>query len=285
VAGVVLAAGVAVAQPDGSARAAEAPNSNVNRVAIARMAIGIDQALRQVSRPSPLSLFGPAQTTRGYRIPGIGIFFVAPARVFPSLPMATRPPEHPATEQPPARVARPQTAARSRARVAANTRTPSTRPIDDRERALREVEEQARLMNEAALRMHREVEQLFDSVMKGASGRTRGPVPQVHMLPPMPPWLERWDETPQDTRTPGQVLDDVRAALGRVLAEARPLDLKSDESFVVTVDFFDDVALDLTARPAATLVVRVKAGQLDPDRKEPLSPAEIQERVEYTEFE
>jgi hypothetical protein len=101
----------------------------------------------------------------------------------------------------------------------------------------------------------------------------------------MPPWIEWWGETPPESRTPGQVLDDVREALGQVLVAAEPLDLKADESLVVTVDFFEDVALDLSARPTATLIARIKVGELETARRNPLTRAEIEKRVEYTEFE
>jgi hypothetical protein len=161
---------------------------------------------------------------------------------------------------------------------------------DEDVRALQEVEEQMRLMSEAARRMHgeadREAEQLFEALRKGAAGAGDGALPdQLLVLPPMPPWFEWWGDLPDDTRTPAQALDEVRDTLGRVLVKAEPFDLAPEESIVVTVDFFDDVALDLSAHPTATLIARIKAGSLDPARQTPLTRAEIEKRVEYTEFE
>jgi hypothetical protein len=253
---------------------------------IESLADSVDGVMRLVSRPSPVNLFGPAQMTRGYRIPGMGVVLVVPARSLPGRPGpgATATQSHPGP-------GRPALAARGGSRGLTET---------EDERALRAFEELVRMMQASTIRSQQEAERNFEQfqqrMMRDASSQTppnggaQQPPPTgtgqdgtLLFFPPTPPWAQFFEETPE-TRTPRQVLDDVRGALVDVLPAKAPGFLAEDEWIVVTVDFFEDDVLDFVARPASTLVARVRARDVVARRSGTLSVEDFRKRIEYSEI-
>jgi hypothetical protein len=268
---------------------------------IERAAVFIDEAVRQTSRPSPLGLFEAAQMTRGYRIPGVGVVFVVPSRSLPS-PRTKRWRERELEAQqaaakalrpaaPPARQAASQALPGGTVGGPAGTSVVTGGSMllhgenlspADQERAVRAFEEQIRLFHENSIRDHLQTEKAFEEMMRrfDPDGQQRG-----QLLAPPLPWDSPFEEPPE-TRTPRQVLDDVRQGLAQALAQAAtaPSFLANDESLVVTVDFFDDDVVDFEARPVSTLVARVNSKDVAALRAQTLSFDDFQKRIEYSEI-
>jgi hypothetical protein len=283
----------------GSMLAAQEGSVDVRRE-IDRLAYQIDESMRQVCRPSPLNLFGPTQLVRGYRIPGMGVVFVVPPRSLPSARLAR------ARDTQTGRAAQPAVAAAAldrRARAVPPPPPAARRAVggarvsnaDQAEQALRAFEEQVRTMDEAAARMHQGVQQAMAEMMREVQQSNAGAgQPQTaadaadDALPPLlllPPWSQSWGvDVPADTRSAREVLDAVRDAVSRALASGAFVGLASDESLVVTVEFYADDTLDLAARPTTTLVARVKARDVEAHRRGTLPAEELLRRVETSEF-
>jgi hypothetical protein len=284
----------------GSMLAAQEGPADVRRE-IDRLAYQIDESMRQVCRPSPLNLFGPTQLVRGYRIPGMGVVFVVPPRSLPSARLA--------------RARDTQTGRAAQTAAAAPALERRTRPVppppppggrraiggarashaDQAELALRAFEEQVRTMDEAAARMHQGVQQAMAEMMREVQQSNAGASrPQTTAdaadegFPPLlllPPWSQSWGvEFPADTRSAREVLDAVRDAVSRALASGAFVGLASDESLVVTVEFYADDTLDLAARPTTTLVTRLHARDVEAHQRGTLPAEELLRRVETSEF-
>ncbi len=247
------------------------------RLAIETLAQNLDDAVRQVCRPSPANLFGPVQMTRGYRIPGVGVVFIVPPRTFA-----------------PVRVVRlrdgrlpPEPAAKAVPRSVRTIQRVPRRQETQEERELRAFQEQIKTWNDAALRMHQEAEQQFERMVREAMPNG-APVPSVSRapVPAQPPWAEWWSsEEPSDTRSPREILDDVRQTLARALLTSAPLGLRDGESCVVSVEFVPSDAFDLNVRPATTLVARVSAQDLEALRKGGQPLEALVKRIDFHEFE
>lgn len=256
------------------------------RLAIEALAQNLDDAVRLVCRPSPANLFGPVQMTRGYRIPGVGVVFVVPPRTLSPVRIVRlrdRRQPHAAGATGPGPQAAPAPQAVRRAPQKA---TPTKESQE--ERNLRAFEEQMRTMNATALRMHQEAEEMFEQMLRDAAPPTAtgGPRLPPAPVPAQPPWAEWWSsEELSDTRTPRQIVDDVRQTLGRVLLGSAPLGLREGESCVVSVEFVANDAFDFNPRPATTLVARLTARDLEALREGDAPTEELLKRIEFHEFE
>jgi hypothetical protein len=270
---------------------------------IERTAVFLDEAVHQTSRPSPLGLFEPSQMTRGYRIPGVGVVFVTPSRSLPS-PRTVRWRERAlaaARRQGNAAAPAPATAA-SQPRSGQGGAAPAGQNVitrgrfefrgdglseAEKERVLKSLEEQARMLQENSQRDYQEAERQLQQMMRSTAPGV-GPAEVENgtlLLPPMPPWNQAlFGEEAPDTRTAQQVLDDVRQALAQALAANPPSFLAAEESLIVTVDFFDDDVLDFVARPVSTLVARVQAKDVAACRAGSLSFEDFKKRIEYSEI-
>jgi hypothetical protein len=113
------------------------------------------------------------------------------------------------------------------------------------------------------------------------------PSPAKAPLPPAPPW-KFWFETgtPEEKRSPETVIADVRGAVVDALAAGgvRLAGLAGDERVTVTVDFVPGGIFAAQARPERTLVVSVRAKDVDARARGSLSPEELRKRVEVTEY-
>jgi hypothetical protein len=205
---------------------------------IADLARALDQAVRSVSRPSATSVFGPAQATRGYRVPGVGVLFVVPPRRLPR--------EVP--QQPGRLTSRP------------GPHSAGT-PDPEMERALRAYEEQALAMHEAAAQSQREAEQVLTQMVRVMEGDAAGRA--VMPAFPPPPWLE-WvsQDYGRDSRPPEDVIADVRRGIIEVLGSRVPEALDEEEGIITVVEFHSDEIVHPEAPAAHTLTIQVSGKDL-----------------------
>jgi hypothetical protein len=82
------------------------------------------------------------------------------------------------------------------------------------------------------------------------------------------------------------VIADVRGAVVDALATGgvRPAGLVGDERVTVTVDFVPGGIFAAQARPERTLVVSVRAKDVDARARGAITPEELRKRVEVTEY-
>jgi hypothetical protein len=81
------------------------------------------------------------------------------------------------------------------------------------------------------------------------------------------------------------VVLEVRSAVTDVLESHGPtLRLRPDEFVVVVTDFLPRSAFATRTRPARTLVVRVRKGELEDRAAGKLASDELRRRIEYSEY-
>lgn len=245
----------------------------------------LDRAVRKVSRPSAAPILGGAEACRGYHIGGYGALFVLAPRALPLRQRSAHesPPQLPVLLSPPTqRVDNPS--AREdllalEAQVAALQRAAET----TREEAELALEETSR-------ELHRRLvsstlgEQPPLIPIPSAPGATA--VQSGHPPPPVPPWRFWFDrEEQEEPRSPEIVLKDVRSAVTDVLeSHGPPLRLSPEEFVVVVVDFLPRSAFATRTRPARTLVVRVRKGELEDRAAGKLASDELRRRIQYSEY-
>jgi hypothetical protein len=102
----------------------------------------------------------------------------------------------------------------------------------------------------------------------------------------VPPWRFWFDsEEQEEPRSPEIVVNDVRSAVTDVLENhGPPLRLRPEEFVVVVVDFLPRSAFATRTRPARTLVVRVRKGELEERAAGRLASDELRRRIEYSEY-
>jgi hypothetical protein len=103
------------------------------------------------------------------------------------------------------------------------------------------------------------------------------------VLPSWPLWIDPFDDPTPD---PESVIRGVRDAVVSVLESqgARLRVLAPEETIAVAIDFVPATRMGARARPARTLMVRVKKADVDQRAAGALSPAEFRKRVELVEY-
>ena len=160
-----------------------------------------------------------------------------------------------------------------------------------REQEVRTMEEQAEALQRQTERERQKAEHDLEEFTQEiqirlgpppAPSPPSGPVP-----PPLPPPWRFWFESegPEDTRGPGTVISDVRAAVTNALEGQGPSlrIVRPEESLVVAVDFVPGSPF-VMAHPLRTLVVRVRKKELDDRAAGKIPPEELHRRIEYVEY-
>jgi hypothetical protein len=249
--------------------------------------IALDRAVAEVSQPSVHFVLGGRETTRAYRLKGVGAFFVLPPR---ALPRGERDRLLVFDRRAPGRGA-PQKLSK------------------EQERELRAVQMQVEAMQRDADAMQQEAERALETVERNVRIRLVGPSapqppeapeapapaeapmsPDLLQPPPPPPW-HFWfgtAESPDDRRSPERVIADVQGAVTAAL-EAQGASLRtvpSDESILVAVDFLPSHGFDLDEPPRAerSLIVKVKKRDLSERSSGKISAEEFRHRIEYTQY-
>jgi hypothetical protein len=242
----------------------------------------LDAAVGEVSQPSVHFVLGGREAARGYRVKGVGAFFVLPPRALPT---------------------------RDRGRVFFFDRQGPPgmgRGLSlDAEQEFRAMQAQVESMQREAEAMQREAERGLESVERNLRIRLEAPrppsaptapappAPSMRPTPPdtlpPPPW-RFWFGTTEtsDERTPERIIDDVQdavtAALEQVGAGLRTL--SDDESVLVAVDFLPHRGFDIDG-PVGTvrsLIVKVKKRDLRDRAAGKLSAEDLRKRIEYTRY-
>jgi hypothetical protein len=243
----------------------------------------LDRAVRKVSRPSAAPIMGGAEACRGYHLAGYGALFVLAPR---ALPLRHRS-AHESLPQPPVLLAPPSASDKTsvredllalEAQVAAQQRAAET----TREEAELALEELHRRLVSSTLGEPAPPPLLVPVPAASGVAAAEG----VHPPPPVPPWRFWFDSQEQEEpRTPEVVVNDVRSAVTDVLeSHGPPLRLNPQEFVVVVVDFLPRSAFATRTRPARTLVVRVRKGELEDRAAGKLASDELRRRIEYSEY-
>jgi len=276
-----------------SAQEAASPRADLERFEWA-----LDRAVRKVSRPSAAPILGGAETCRGYHINGYGALFVLAPRALPVRPRtAHESPPQPGLAAPPQAPIDPAPPSRGKARVPTDKEAAADLlALEAQVVALQHAAETAR--EEADVALEETTRELHRRLVSSTLGTPETPPPPsippapapatAGQLPPppVPPWrfwLE--SEEPEDARTPEHVVLEVRSAVTEVLeSQGPPLGLRPEEFVVVVVDFLPRSAFATRTRPARTLVVRVRKGELDALAAGQLVKDELRKRIEYSEY-
>ncbi|HWW93760.1 MAG TPA: hypothetical protein VN375_10370 [Vicinamibacteria bacterium] len=160
-----------------------------------------------------------------------------------------------------------------------------------REQEVKTMEEQAEALQRQTERERQKAEHDLDEFTQEIQIRLGPPPapspPSGPLPPPLPPPWRFWFESegPEDTRGPGQVILDVRAAVTSALEGQGPSlrIVRPEESLVVAVDFVPGSPF-VIAHPLRTLVVRVRKKELDDRAAGKIAPEELHRRIEYVEY-
>jgi hypothetical protein len=263
-------------------RGAEAPDP---RAELQQAQEVLDRAVAEVSRPSVHFVLGGREATRGYRLKGVGAFFVLPPRAL-SIPENGRV-------------------------IVLNRRGPDARSrklSKQQEQELRAMQAQVEEMQREAEAAQREGERALENlernvrirlVAPGAPPTLEPPPPPEALDAPMapdapeafppPPW-RFWFGTsePTDDRTPERVIADVQGAVTAALENMTPglRTLPADEAVLVAVDFLPTRGFDLDtpSGPVRSLIVKVKKRDLTDRAAGKISQDELRRRIEYTQY-
>jgi len=314
-AGVGLAAAAAFAQAPASAPGAPASAPGV-RDGLEALEARLDRAVDRVSLPHAARLLGRAEAARAYRLPGYGVVLVLTPRALPGesgrvYQLRTRAPKarrevHVETHAPGAPpavwvgvedeeegvetferqvlVLQHETEAARRAqeeqmerivsemrvRIAPPARVPGAPPVPEPAEAPEAPTPAAAPLPPAAPRA------------------PEAPAPPGAPAPPAPPPWKFWFEAgaPQETRSPAAVIADVRSSLVEALVAPGDLalGLSGDERISVAVDFVPGGLFAANARPGRTLVVSVRARDVNARTRGAISPEELRRRVDVSEY-
>ena len=302
----LLFAGVILVRPP----LAVAQRAPVAREALEALEASLDRAVGQVSRPAPGIVLGRAESARGYHLPGYGAVFVLAPRALPrgGSTYALQPRVAPGGR------ARPQFEARVErdgGPLPAAGENPEIDEVLVIEQQVLEFQHEAEEARQTAeLEFERLTRDLRNRLAvppagprpaapvvapgTGASPISPAPPPSALALPPgvegplpPPPW-RFWFLTdgPRDDRAPDTIVADVRAAVIATLASdgARLRGLATEEFVAVAIDFVPVGVFVSQARPARTMLIRVRKQDLDARQAGKLTAEELRSRVEVSEY-
>jgi hypothetical protein len=273
---IIVLAALSSSLPLGAEEAAD-PRADLQTAQTA-----LDRAVGEVSRPSVHVVLGGREASRGYRVKGVGAFFVLPPRALP---------------------------AEDRGRVIVlDRRAPRAvghKLSKEQEQELRAMQAQVEAMQRDADAMQREAERALESVERNVRIRLLAPGAPAPPAPPEPPELPISADAPEapapppwrfwfgtsepgDDRTPERVIADVQGAVTAALETMGPglRTIPADEAILVAVDFLPTRGFDLDepGAPVRSLIVRVKKRDLNDRGTGKISPEELRRRIEYTQY-
>jgi hypothetical protein len=282
---LALMAALAAVVPPAVAGEKEKPRPPAGREELEAVEAVVARAVDRVSLPHAARLLGRVESARGYRLPGYGVVLVLTPRTLPG-------------DEGHVYVLRGDGPRHRRLRVV--TPRPTTGEATPAEADAEDVETLERQVlvlqheTEAARRAaEEEMERIVEDVRVRVASPSEvhvemAPAPAAAPLPPAPPPWKFWFETgtPEEKRSPETVIADVRGAVVDALAAGgmRLAGLAGDERVTVTVDFVPGGIFAAQVRPERTLVVSVRAKDVEARSRGALTPDELRKRVEVTEY-
>jgi hypothetical protein len=272
----------------------EKPRPAAARAQLAAVEATIARAVDRVSLPCAARLLGRVESARGYRLPGYGVVLVLTPRTLPGGDGQVYVLRGGAPKHRRLRVVTPRPA------------TGGEAPAD--EEAIEAFERQVLVLQHETEAARRAAEEEMERIVQDVRVRVASPS-EVHVemvpapqakeppsapgpaeaspLPAPPPW-KFWFEAgaSEEKRSPESVVADVRGAVVDALAQGgvRLAGLAADERVTVTVDFVPGGIFAAQARPEKTLVVSVRAKDVNARARGAISPDELRRRVEVTEY-
>lgn len=289
-----------------SSVAALAAEERLPRRELAPLEQALADAVGRVSHPATVPVLGSLETCRGYRLPGFGALFVIAPRFVPTrltvrkqtesdLTRADRELAHAIAGMEEKLQAATTEADKQEAANAIASMKERQQNLRQRAQAQQEIEReiqayeaQVQAMHTEAVHAQEEADQAMQRMMQRL-GRTAARAEEGSgrvSSPLTPPWIS-WIETPaEESRSPEQILSDVREAIVGVL-ERRGADLDSleaDEVVAAAVDFVRNPAVDGPQPTGRTLLVRAPKRVLDALRAGKLSPEEAHKQFQVAEY-
>jgi hypothetical protein len=289
---LALTAALAALVPAAGAGEREKPRPVAGREELEAVEATLARAVDRVRLPHPARLLGRVESARAYRLPGYGVVLVLTPRMLPGDVPGDGGHVY---------VFRGDTSKPGRFRVV--TPRPTTGAAAEDE-DIETLERQVLVLQRETEATRRAAEEEMERIVQNVRVRVAhpsevhvevapapeapaAPAPAPAPLPPAPPW-KFWFETgtPEDRRSAETVVADVRGAVVDALASGavRPAGLAGDERVTVTVDFVPGGLFAAQARPAKTLVVSVRAKDVDARVRGALTMEELRKRVEVTEY-
>jgi hypothetical protein len=277
------------AAPGGNAWAGAA-----DRAAMESLERELERAVSRVSMPHAGILLGRPSSSRGYRLPGYGVFYVLTPRALPGERQIF--------------VLRGQGPGPGRVHVEHHVTLPGGGPdwepehVEELERQVLVLQHEAEARRRAAeedmerivenVRVHLETPEGTETEERERTtpAGTQAPPPDAVPLDEVsePPW-KFWfqaDTLGAEERSPERVMAAVRSAVIDAL-DARAgavAGLDADEWVTVAVDFVPGDIFSSHRRPTRTLIVRARQGDLVARAEGALAPEELRERVEVIEY-
>jgi hypothetical protein len=297
-----------------AATAAPASEDKLPRRELAPLERALAAAVSEVSRPAAVPVLGSAEVCRGYRLPGFGALFVVSPRSLPERVAMRNAPESEVTRaarqidesiagmQESLKTAETDEEKQKLAAGIAQARR-HKRQMEERflaqqqaERELQAFELQVQAMHMQAQRERQQAERLMMDLarrlgapvadVRAPSGETVVSVGSTsHQAPPWMYWLQE-SSAREDSRSPEQVMDDVRQTLMTVICEhGTGLDsLEPGEVVSVAVDFYRGPTVGAPGAPSRTLVLRVPKSVLDELRGGKLTPDAARKQFQIAEY-
>jgi hypothetical protein len=293
---LALMASLAAVVPPAAAGEKETRRPAAGREELEAVEAVVARAVDRVSLPHAARLLGRVESARGYRLPGYGVVLVLTPRTLPG-------------DEGHIYVLRGDGPRHRRLRVVApRSTTGEATPAEADAEDVETLERQVLVLQHETEAARRAAEEEMERIVQDVRVRVASPsevhvevapapvapeppvapVPAAAPLPPAPPPWKFWFETgtPEEKRSPETVIADVRGAVVDALAaEGVGLaGLAGDERVTVTVDFVPGGIFAAQARPERTLVVSVRAKDVEARARGALTPEELRKRIEVTEY-
>jgi hypothetical protein len=293
---LALMASLAAVVPPAAAGEKETRRPAAGREELEAVEAVVARAVDRVSLPHAARLLGRVESARGYRLPGYGVVLVLTPRTLPG-------------DEGHIYVLRGDGPRHRRLRVVApRSTTGEATPAEADAEDVETLERQVLVLQHETEAARRAAEEEMERIVQDVRVRVASPS-EVHVevapapvapeppsapaaaaapLPPAPPPWKFWFETgtPEEKRSPETVIADVRGAVVDALAAGGVglAGLAGDERVTVTVDFVPGGIFAAQARPERTLVVSVRAKDVEARARGALTPEELRKRIEVTEY-
>jgi hypothetical protein len=290
---LALTAALAALVPPAGAGEKEKPRPVAGREELEAVEATVARAVDRVSLPHAARLLGRVESARAYRLPGYGVVLVLTPRTLPGGGSQIYVLRGDAPNQRRLRVVTPRpTTAEAAAAENEEIETLERQVLvlqQETEAARRAAEEEMeRIVQNVRVRVAHPSEVHVEVAPAPEPPSAPAPAPAKAPLPPAPPpWKFGFETgTPEEKRSPETVIADVRGAVVDALASGgvRLAGLAGDERVTVTVDFAPGGIFAAQARPERTLVVSVRAKDMDARSRGALTTEELRKRVEVTEY-